>query len=276
MTAGFGRARAFLIDGAVDCEHIMIATQSSFEFAHTAWRNDAVGPDKRTLKEACYLLLNCSLFGGLRPDERAEVVALARVRTFNAGETVFAIGSPGDQMMALLSGTIRISVPSSGGKELLLAMIQPGEVFGELAVLDGKERSADAVAETACTVAILDRREILSFLERNPSAWPSLVKVLCQRLRHTDQVFAEVALLELPVRLAKAMLRVLNWEADSAAAEPAKIRFSQRELANMLGGSRESVNKCLRNWQRTGVVRIAGGSIIISDRRALENIAEPA
>src|SRR6516162_3828775 len=110
MTAGFGRARAFLIDGAVDCEHIMIATQSSFEFAHTAWRNDAVGPDKRT---------------------------------FNAGETVFAIGSPGDQMMALLSGTIRISVPSSGGKELLLATIQPGEVFGELAVLDGKERSAD-------------------------------------------------------------------------------------------------------------------------------------
>jgi len=155
-------------------------------------------------------------------------------------------------------------------------VIQPGEVFGELAVLDGKERSADAVAETACTVAILDRREILSFFERNPSAWPSLVKVLCQRLRHTNQVFAEVALLELPVRLAKAMLRVLNWEAASAAAEPAKIRFSQRELANMLGGSRESVNKCLRNWQRTGVVRISGGSIIISDRRALESIAEPA
>jgi CRP/FNR family transcriptional regulator, cyclic AMP receptor protein len=256
---------------------MMIETQSSIdEFAHTARRDDAVGPDKRTRKEACYLLLNCSLFGGLRPDERAEVVALARVRTFDAGETIFAIGSPGDQMMALLSGTIRISVPSSGGKELLLAVIQPGEVFGELAVLDGKERSADAVAETACTVAVLDRREILSFFERNPSAWPSLVKVLCQRLRHTNQVFAEVALLELPVRLAKAMLRVLNWEADSAAAEPAKIRFSQRELANMLGGSRESVNKCLRNWQRTGVVRISGGSIIISDRRALENIAEPA
>jgi CRP/FNR family transcriptional regulator, cyclic AMP receptor protein len=218
---------------------------------------------------------SCSLFGGLRPDERAEVVALARVRTFNAGETVYAIGSPGDQMMALLSGTIRISVPLRG-KELVLAMIQPGEVFGELAVLDGKERSADAVAETPCTVAILDRRDILSFFERNPSAWPSLVKVLCQRLRHTNQVFAEVALLELPVRLAKTMLRVLNWEADSAAAEPAKIRFSQRELANMLGGSRESVNKCLRNWQRTGVVRISGGSIIISDRRALENIADAA
>ena len=131
-------------------------------------------------------------------------------------------------------------------------------------------------SETACTVAMLHRGDVLSFFERNPAAWPSLVKLLCQRLRHTNQVFAEVALLELPVRLAKTMLRVLTWAADSAAAEPAKIRFSQRELANMLGGSRESVNKCLRNWQRTGVVRISGGSIVISDRRALENIAGPA
>jgi CRP/FNR family cyclic AMP-dependent transcriptional regulator len=235
-----------------------------------------VDPNRRTFKEACDLLVNCTLFAGLSPDERTAVVALARIRTFNAGETVFAIGSPGDQMMALLSGTIRISVSSSRGKELLLAVIQPGEVFGELAVLDGKERSANAVAETACTVAILDRRDVLSFFERNPSAWLSLVKVLCQRLRHTDQVFAEVALLEIPVRLAKTMLRVLNWEADSALAEPAKIRFSQRELANMLGGSRESVNKCLRNWQRTGLVRISEGSIVITDRRALENIADAA
>src|SRR5215813_11296442 len=78
MTADLDEARPFLIDGAVGASHIMIGTRSSIdEFAHTAWRNDAVGPDKRTLKEACYLLLNCSLFGGLRPDERAEVVALA-------------------------------------------------------------------------------------------------------------------------------------------------------------------------------------------------------
>src|SRR5215813_11629069 len=260
MTADLDEARPFLIDGAVGASHIMIGTRSSIdEFAHTARRDDVVGPDKRTLKDACYLLLNSSLFGGLRPGERAEVVALARVRTFNAGETVFAIGSPGDQMMALLSGTIRISVPSSGGKELLLAVIQPGEVFGELAVLDGKERSADAVAETACTVAVLDRRDILSFFERNPSAWPSLVKVLCQRLRDTNQAFAEVAFLQLPVRLAKALLRVVNLAGGRAPGKPSKIRFSQRELANMVGGTRESVNKCLGNWQRTGLVRISKG-----------------
>src|SRR5262249_51702589 len=145
----------------------------------------------------------------------------------------------------------------------------------ELAILDGKARSADAVAETACTVAILDRRDILSFFERNPSAWPNLVKVLCQRLRDTNQVFAEVALLQIPVRLAKAMLRGVNWE-GRAPAEPSKIQFRQRELANMVGSTRESVNKCLRNWQRSGLVRISEGSIVITDRRALENIADAA
>jgi CRP/FNR family transcriptional regulator, cyclic AMP receptor protein len=178
-------------------------------------------------------------------------------------------------MMAVLRGTIRISVPSSEGKELLLAIIQPGEVFGELAVLDGKERSADTIAENACTLAILDRHDILSFFERNPSAWPKLVKVLCQRLRHTDQVFAEVALLQLPARLARSMLRLLDLHSTSAPGKTPTIRFSQRELANMVGGTRESVNRCLRNWQRNGIVQITEGAIIITNRPALENMAEP-
>jgi CRP/FNR family transcriptional regulator, cyclic AMP receptor protein len=227
------------------------------------------------LKGARELLGNCVLFAGLSADERVAVVARARIRTVDASEIVFAIGSPGDQMMALLRGTIRISVPSSDGKELLLAIIRPGEVFGELAVLDGKERSADAIAESPCTLAILDRKDILSFFERHPSAWPKLVRVLCQRLRHTDQAFAEVALLELPARLAKSMLRLVELHSTSTPGKNPIIRFSQRELANMVGGTRESVNRCLRNWQRNGIVQIAEGSIIITNRSALEDMAEP-
>jgi CRP/FNR family transcriptional regulator, cyclic AMP receptor protein len=235
-----------------------------------------MGPEgKKALTEAYRLLENCVLFGGLSPDERAAISAQARIRTYNAGETVFAIGSPGDQMMALLGGTIRISVPFSEGKELFLAIIHPGEIFGELAVLDGNERSADAIAETACTLAILDRNDILSFFERNPSIWPKLVKVIAHRLRQTDQAFAEVALLQLPVRLAKTILRILNREKNSAVASTFKTRFSQRELANMVGSTRESVNKCLRNWQkRDGIVQISKGSIIITDRLAFERIAD--
>jgi CRP/FNR family cyclic AMP-dependent transcriptional regulator len=236
---------------------------------------DAMEPQETELKRARQLLGNCVLFSGLSADERAAVVARARIRTVNGEETIFAIGSPGDQMMALLRGTVRISVPSFEGRELLLAIIRPGEVFGELAVLDGKERSADAIAESPCTLAILDRHDILSFFERNPSAWPKLVKVLCQRLRHTDQVFAEVALLQLPAKLAKSMLRLLDLDTTLAPRKRPVIHYSQRELANMVGGTRESVNRCLRNWQRNGIVQITEGSIIITNRPALEQMAEP-
>jgi len=234
-----------------------------------------VGPKSAALKDAHRLLGNCVLFSGLDAEERAAIAAQARIRTFEAGETVFNLGSPGDHMMAVLSGTIRISVPSPDGKELVLTIIQPGEVFGELAVLDGKERSADAIAENACTLAMLYRSDVLSFFQRNPSAWLKLVEVLCQRLRRTDQAFAEVALLQFPIRLAKMMLRLAEVRTNSTPATAAKIHFSQRELANMVGGTRESVNRCLRNWQRRGIVQIAEGSIVVMNQDALEDIAEP-
>jgi CRP/FNR family cyclic AMP-dependent transcriptional regulator len=227
-------------------------------------------PKKDPLLGARRLFEDCVLFEGLSASERSAIAARARIRTFEAGETIFTIGSPGDQMMAVLSGNVRISLPSNDGKELLLAVIHPGEVFGELAVLDGKDRSADAVAESACALAILDRREILSFLERNPAAWLKIVEVLCHRLRRTDQVLAEVALMQLPTRLAKMMLRITS----ASPTEQEKIRFSQRELASMVGGTRESVNKCLRKWHTSGVIQIAESWIAITDRSALEKLAE--
>lgn len=225
---------------------------------------------KDPLAGARHLFENCVLFEGLSANERSDIAARARIRTLDAGETIFAIGSPGDHMMAVLSGNVRISLPSNDGKELLLAIIHPGEVFGELAVLDGKDRSADAMAESACTLAILDRREILSFFERNPAAWLKIVEVLCHRLRRTDQVLAEVALMQLPARLAKMMLRIT----DTSARGREKISFSQRELASMVGGTRESVNKCLRKWQTGGIIQIAESWITITDRAALEKLSE--
>jgi len=140
-------------------------------------------------------------------------------------------------------------------------------------VLDGKERSADAAADTATTLAVLDRQDVLSFFERNPASWLKLVTVLCERLRRTDQMFAEVALLQLPLRLAKTMLRVTQAQ---AAAQSSKIQLSQRQLASMVGGTRESVNRCLRKWQGSGIIRISEGDIVITDRAALEHIAEEA
>src|SRR4051794_30221144 len=227
------------------------------------------------LEEARRVLGECALFRGLQTAERHALISHAHVRQFDPGETVFLMGSPGDSMMAVLNGSVRISVPSPEGKEIVLAILQPKEVFGEIALLDGKERTADARAMSACTLAVLERREVLSFLQRYPHAWPKIVEVLCSRLRNTDQHIAELALLELPARLAKALLRLATDE-DKPASARIEIQLSQRELGNICGATRESINKCLRGWQRRGIVEIEESLVRVANRTALEELAELA
>jgi CRP/FNR family cyclic AMP-dependent transcriptional regulator len=219
------------------------------------------------------VLDSCILFRGLTDEERSALFGRAPTRAFAPGETIFLMGSPGDAMMAVLSGSVRISVSAPDGKELMLAIVRKGEVFGEIALLDRKERTADATALTECRLAILGRRDVLSFLERHPTVLLRIVDVLCGRLRRTNQHMAELALLPLPVRLAKALLRLAKVETWPANESP-PIELSQHELATMIGASRESINKCLRAWQSHNLVRIRRGSVTIVDRAALEDMSE--
>jgi CRP/FNR family transcriptional regulator, cyclic AMP receptor protein len=221
------------------------------------------------------LLGNCVLFREIVAVDKDALLSRARLRRFGVGETIFLMGSPGDSMMAVLNGNVRISVPAVDGREIVLAILHENEVFGEIAMLDGKERTADARAMTPCTLAILERRDVLAFMDRHPSAWLRLVEVLCDRMRRTDLHIAEVALLQLPIRLAKALLRMSDLEPiTSIGRKNATIQLSQRELGNLVGAARESVNKCLREWQRAGIVRIESSLITIADRATLEALAE--
>jgi CRP-like cAMP-binding protein len=231
--------------------------------------------ERSAIDDARRLLADCSLFRGLTADERNSLVARAHLRKYKAGETIFLMDSAGDSMIAILEGRVRISVPSPEGKEIVLAILQHGEVFGEIALLDGKGRTADARAMQACSVAVLDRRDVLAFFERHPSAWPKLVEVLCDRLRRTDVHLAELALLDIPMRLAKALLRMLMADGEMNGAAATQIALTQRELGNIVGASRETVNKCLNEWQRRGIVTIEDNLITIADRTVLEQIAEP-
>jgi CRP/FNR family transcriptional regulator, cyclic AMP receptor protein len=224
------------------------------------------------IKEAQRLLGTCSLFSGLSSEERRGIVARAKLRDFLAGQTIFSMGSPGNSMMAVLSGSIRISIPSASGKEIVLAILQAGEIFGEIALLDGKDRTADAKAMTNCHLAVLERPDVLALLERNPSAWLKVVEVLCERLRRTDQQISELALLQLPVRLAKALLRLAD-ASTITSTRGIEIQLSQRELGNFVGASRESVNKCLGDWQRAGILRIEENVIVLTDRGSLRALA---
>src|SRR6266542_2177767 len=111
------------------------------------------------------------------------------------------MGSPGESMMAVINGKVRISLSSADGREVLLAVLQEGEVFGEIAMLDGKERTADARAATPCDLAILERRDALNFLEKNPKACLRLIEVVCQPMRLADERIAEIAMLSFSCQL---------------------------------------------------------------------------
>jgi CRP-like cAMP-binding protein len=178
-------------------------------------------------------------------------------------------------MMVVRKGSVRISVSSGDGRELTLAIVRKDEMFGEIALLDRLERTADATAMTTCELAILQRREILSFLKRHPATLLRLVDLLCSRLRRTDQHIADLALLPVPIRLAKALLRLAC--ADDRATNTyvgMQIELSQRDLSMMVGTARESINKYLRLWQSHGLIRLKRSAIAILDRGAIEALAE--
>jgi CRP/FNR family cyclic AMP-dependent transcriptional regulator len=224
-------------------------------------------------EDARQLLRKCILFCGLAADQQDVIVSRARIRRFDAGQNIFQIGSPGNSMMAVLTGKIRISVPAPDGREVLLAILHPGEVFGEIALLDGKERTADAWAITECELGVLQRADVLDFLQRQPSACFGLIDVLCNRLRQTDEHIAELALSQVPIRLAKALLRMTNGKPTVDQSSPT-IQLSQQELGNLIGAARESVNKCLREWQHSGIVCVKDRLITIADREALKGLAQ--
>ena len=227
------------------------------------------------MEAARKLLVDSLLFRKLAPSERSALIARAHIRNFAAGDTIFLMGSLHDSMMAIINGEVKISMASPDGKEVVLAILRAGEVFGEIAMLDGKPRSADVKALTDCSLAVLGRRDVLAALGGNQAAWLGLIEVLCSRLRQTDEHLVEVALLGLPVRLAKALLRVINEQGARAKnAVGSDIRRSQSELANMVGAARENVNKCLHEWQRAGIIRMERRVITIADRAKLEAVAD--
>jgi CRP-like cAMP-binding protein len=222
------------------------------------------------------ILFQSGLFRELAAGQRDALFARARVQKYAAQQTIFLMGSPGDSMLAVLSGTVRISVPSPDGKEVVLAILGPGEICGEIALLDGKERTADARAATDCSVVVLERRDVLAFFAQHPDAWAKLVEVLCERLRIADQQMAEFALSPVPVRLARTLLRLaVADERTVNGTAAARVHLTQRELGNMIGATRESVNKYLRAWQRKGYIRIGGRLIVITNRAGVEGLLEP-
>jgi CRP/FNR family cyclic AMP-dependent transcriptional regulator len=131
------------------------------------------------------LLEKSTIFGTLDEKARREIAAYAKPRSYTAGAQICRLGDQGDSMMAIVVGTVRISLPAVKGREIILADLPPGELFGEIALLDGKPRSANATALTNCELMVLERRDVMPFLDRNPSVCIKLMEILCSRIRRS-------------------------------------------------------------------------------------------
>jgi CRP-like cAMP-binding protein len=143
-------------------------------------------------------------------------------------------------------------------------------VFGEIGMLDGKERTADASAMADCELLVVPRRSLLSLLERRPELCLSLLIVLCERLRRTNEQVEDLAFLDLESRIAKVLVRLAEENSDGIpAGRPRGVKISQRALGELVGGSRESVNKHLQDWKRSGIIDLGKGAILIHDLKAL-------
>jgi CRP-like cAMP-binding protein len=212
------------------------------------------------------------IFRELEPDALDQLCRYAKPTSLKRGATIFSKGDPGSSLYAVISGTVKISVSSPDGRNAILNLIGPGEIFGEVAVLDGGERTADATASTNCEILVIDRREFLPFVKQQPVLAMKFIELLCDRLRWTSDQVEQVILQDLPRRLASALLGLTEKRKLDPSSRT--IAITQQEISEMVGMTRESINKQLRSWAARDWVRLEHGAIVLLNPEPLRGLAE--
>ena len=220
------------------------------------------------------LVASIPLFASLEPDARTLIARLIRVRRYSARQTVFWEGGPGDALFVTLSGYLKAVTSGAEGKEVLLNVMGPGEVIGELSVLDGQPRSASVVALESSQLATIERDPLLEVLRASPNLAIRLVEVLAQRLRNLSKRCENISSMDISSRLADVLVSLAEKHGQRTGRDVRiPVRLSQQDLGSMVGATRESVNKQLRHWTHDGVLKQEAGRVIITDFDALRSLA---
>jgi CRP-like cAMP-binding protein len=217
------------------------------------------------------LLRDHPIFGAIDRAQLERLVSFARKRKVAAGTTIFVKGDPGTALYAVCTGTVKVSITASDGREAMLSLLHPGEIFGEMALLDGRPRAADVVATTDCELMMIERRDFLAFVHKEPSLALKFVEMLCDRLRRANEHFEEVIFQNLPVRLARTLLQLAAQ--GTAGTNRQTLKITQREISQMLGTTRESINKQLRIWAAAKMIALERGGIVVLSPEGLEAAA---
>ena len=197
------------------------------------------------------------------------LVPHALTRKAKRGALLFRKGDPGTNLYVVCDGAVRVSAPSDHGKDAVFNLIVPGEIFGEIAFLDGGPRTADAVMIEPGELMVIERRDFLPLLQRYPELALRLLEILCGRLRRTSQQLEDIVFLGLEPRLAKALLYLY----EHSFSKPGQtLKVTQRDISQLVGISRESTNKQLRSWQRRKWLKLERGGLTILAPDALRRL----
>lgn len=218
---------------------------------------------------AMTVLRNNALFRELATPALTRLSELCTNRQYAKGEILFVQGDVGDSLYGVVAGEVRISANSADGQEMHLNVIRPGEVVGEIALLDGGQRSATAATTKASTIFRLPRDAFLSLLDTEPGFASHLLELLVQRVRWTSDIIEDVVFRSVPMRLAR-RLSILARLHGEPTDEGVVLRLSQNDLARFLHVSRQVVNANLQQWQKEGVIALARGALVVKDFDGLE------
>jgi len=216
------------------------------------------------------LLAGMPLFAALDDESARRLEVAMTTRRLPRAHVVFREGDPGDRLFVVIEGKVKITRSSADGRENLLALLGAGEMFGELSLFDPGPRTASATAVTAATLASLDHDDLRPLMFERPDLAVQLVRALARRLRRTNEAVADLVFTDVPGRVAKALL---DLSAKFGVAEDGAIRvqhdLTQEELAQLVGASRETVNKALSEFAHRGWLQLDGRSVLLLDSQRL-------
>ena len=204
------------------------------------------------------VLANLPFFAHLQVEELRELATRVKRRSYRHGETIYHKDDAGSTMYIIVDGTVKVSVPSEVGTEMILSILCKGDFFGELSLFDGKPRSATVSCVGSAEVLIIYRDDFLDFISKHPKIAVHIISSLSERIRRTDNLVEDVVFLDIPARLAKKLLELSENYGKKLPNGSVEIdlRLTQQDIANMLGTTRESVNRQLVAFQERQFITI--------------------
>jgi CRP/FNR family transcriptional regulator, cyclic AMP receptor protein len=211
-------------------------------------------------------LATIPLFSGLPEEELERFAELTRERSYPKGSVILFQDDPGDSLFVLRAGRVKVVLIGEDGREVILGVLEPGAHFGELALIDDQPRSAHVIAMEDAQLLILRREDFKRRVEANPTVAWALLTELSRRLRRADVKIGGVVLLDVPGRIARLLLDLANETGSELIEKP----LTHQTIAQMIGASRETVSRAMKDFQDAGLIRVERRRIAIGDRDALE------